>query len=98
LDLGIDLEVATLRAALDAQGSLPRDAFVSLNVSPAIAMADGVLAGALERCSRPIVIELTEHDRVDDYGALREAIGKLNHVHVSIDDARAGFADLPHVL
>jgi EAL domain-containing protein (putative c-di-GMP-specific phosphodiesterase class I) len=48
---------------------------------------------------RPVVLELTEHDRVDDYGALRDALSRLTpHVHVSIDDAGAGFASLRHVL
>jgi EAL domain-containing protein (putative c-di-GMP-specific phosphodiesterase class I) len=45
------------------------------------------------------VLELTEHDRIDDYAALRQALGRITpHVQVSIDDAGAGFASLRHVL
>jgi EAL domain-containing protein (putative c-di-GMP-specific phosphodiesterase class I) len=45
------------------------------------------------------VLELTEHDAVDDYGALRAALRDCEPaVRVSIDDAGAGFASLRHVV
>ena len=46
-----------------------------------------------------MVLELTEHDAVNDYAALREAIHGFDpRVRVSIDDAGAGFASLRHVV
>jgi EAL domain-containing protein (putative c-di-GMP-specific phosphodiesterase class I)/CheY-like chemotaxis protein len=99
LGLGLELELATITAAIAAERSLPGDGFVSLNISPAVALCGERLADALAPASRPVVLELTEHDRVDDYGALRDALSRLTpHVHVSIDDAGAGFASLRHVL
>ena len=99
LALGVDLELATLKAAVQAQADLPGDRWVSLNISPNVVMAGGLLEEVITGCDRPLVLELTEHDRVDDYPALREALAQLTpHVHVSIDDAGAGFASLRHVL
>jgi EAL domain-containing protein (putative c-di-GMP-specific phosphodiesterase class I)/DNA-binding response OmpR family regulator len=99
LALGVDLELATLKAAVEAQADLPADRWVSLNISPTVVMAGGLLEEVIGGCDRPLVLELTEHDRVDDYPALREALARLTpHVHVSIDDAGAGFASLRHVL
>lgn len=96
--LGPELELATLVAALKAQVDLPGDGFVSLNVSPTVAM-DDTLGTLLQGCERPLVLELTEHDPVEDYRALREALERLTpHVHVSVDDAGAGFASLRHVV
>ena len=64
-----------------------------------MALQGDVLAAAIEKCDRPLVLELTEHDPVEDYGALRAALSSLTPlVHVSIDDAGAGFASLRHIL
>jgi EAL domain-containing protein (putative c-di-GMP-specific phosphodiesterase class I) len=99
LDRGIELEAATLLAALDAAPALPDAAWLSVNVSPPLVMADGVLKDALRSAGRPLVLELTEHDRVEDYDALRRAIDDLGgDVRLSIDDAGSGFASLRHVL
>ena len=53
-----------------------------------------VLAGA----DRPIVLELTEHEEVVDYDALRFVLRDLQGIRLAIDDTGAGFASLRHVL
>ena len=99
LDRGVELESATLVAALHAATGLPRTCWLSVNVSPMLILADDVLAEALSTAGRPLVIELTEHDRVADYDVLRRAIAELgDHVQLSVDDAGSGFASLRHVL
>lgn len=47
-----------------------------------------------------MVIEITEHARVDDYDALRRALAEWRRggVKLAVDDAGAGFASLPHIL
>ena len=47
-----------------------------------------------------MVVEITEHARIDDYEALREALEALRDfgTRVAIDDAGAGFASLRHIL
>jgi EAL domain-containing protein (putative c-di-GMP-specific phosphodiesterase class I) len=86
-------------AALGAEPSLPRTAWLSLNVSPPLVLTPGVLEDTLQSVDRPLVLELTEHDRVEDYHALRRAIERLGeNVRLSVDDAGSGFASLRHVL
>ena len=99
VDRGVDLEVATLLAALRASGALPRRAWLSVNVSPPLILQEDVLLDAVRAAQRPLVIELTEHDPVEDYSALRLAVARLGDgVRLSVDDAGSGFASLRHVL
>lgn len=99
LGRGIDLELATLRGALSAAEHLPPEAFVSVNVSPALVMESDELAEIIRGFDREVVLELTEHERVDDYGELRAALGELGpETRLSVDDAGSGFASLRHVL
>jgi EAL domain-containing protein (putative c-di-GMP-specific phosphodiesterase class I)/CheY-like chemotaxis protein len=96
-DLGIRLELATMAAALEAAPTLPDDRFLSLNVSPTLVVESAQLEDLMASTDRELVLELTEHDRVEDYEALREALARL-HRDVSVDDAGSGFASLRHVL
>jgi len=99
LGRGVDLELATLRTALEAARGLPDDAFLSINVSPTLVMEPGALGPLVEQNSREMVLELTEHERVDDYGELRRALEQLGpDIRLSVDDAGSGFASLKHVL
>lgn len=100
LDRGIDLERATLAAAVDAASAMsPADGWVSVNVSPSLVLKAGLLGELLQDCRVPLVLELTEHDRVDDYDELSAALAELRpKVRLSVDDAGSGFASLRHVL
>jgi EAL domain-containing protein (putative c-di-GMP-specific phosphodiesterase class I)/DNA-binding NarL/FixJ family response regulator len=99
LGLGIELEIATLDAAITAATGLPADTWLSVNVSPDLVLTEGALAQAIKRADRPVILELTEHDPVDDYRALRTALDGLgSHLQLSVDDAGSGFASLRHVL
>jgi EAL domain-containing protein (putative c-di-GMP-specific phosphodiesterase class I) len=98
--LGVELESAVLRQAARAVIRLPYPTFVSVNASPRTIL-DGkllsVFAGLpLDR----LVLEVTEHDQVDDYAALRVALAPLRKegVRLAIDDAGAGYSSLRHIL
>jgi EAL domain-containing protein (putative c-di-GMP-specific phosphodiesterase class I) len=96
----LEMELACLRTAIRDLGRLPEEAYLSLNVSPALAVAPElheVLDGLpVER----LVLEMTEHARVDDYPALKAALGGFRErgVRLAIDDAGAGFASLRHIV
>jgi EAL domain-containing protein (putative c-di-GMP-specific phosphodiesterase class I) len=46
-----------------------------------------------------VVLEITEHDQVNDYPALVAAIADLgDHVTIAVDDAGSGFASLRHIV
>jgi EAL domain-containing protein (putative c-di-GMP-specific phosphodiesterase class I) len=98
LGVGIDLEVACLRAALAAGAGLPTGTWLSLNATGAM-IRSGRLRTLLRRVDRDVVVELTEHVAVDDYPALRAAVESLGpRVRLAVDDAGAGFAGLRHVV
>ena len=67
--LGLDLEAATLGAAIDNAVLLQPTAALSLNVSVGM-LLDSRLHPLLEATGdRLVMLELTEHERVDDYCA-----------------------------
>ena len=48
---------------------------------------------------QPIILELTEHARIEDYDGLRDALASYGSgVRLAIDDAGAGYASLRHIL
>ncbi len=97
--VGLELEAATLEAAFRASESLPANVLLNLNVSPALVLAGEPLGSMLRQWGWQTILELTEHVAVDDYEALRAAIGRLGPgVRLAIDDAGAGFASFRHIL
>jgi EAL domain-containing protein (putative c-di-GMP-specific phosphodiesterase class I)/CheY-like chemotaxis protein len=98
--LGLDLEVAAIRMALEALDALPSDAYLSLNLSHRAAVSPRLLDAFDGAPLRRIVVEITEHEPVDDYDELATALERLRGrgARIAIDDAGAGFASLRHTL
>jgi len=95
-----ELELAAARAALTHLNELPDEAFLSLNLSPATATSDTFLDEITGLPGHRVVMEVTEHARVDDYDALNLSLRRLRDqgVRLAIDDAGAGFASLQHIV
>lgn len=99
LGLSAELEHATLRSAVTLSRNLPDDAWVSLNVSPGSVTDRGLLAGVARDAERPVVLEVTEQDAIDDYEAVLDAVGAAGpDIRLAVDDAGAGHASLRHIL
>jgi EAL domain-containing protein (putative c-di-GMP-specific phosphodiesterase class I) len=101
LGLGVELELAVIRLAMRNQGRLPEGLYLALNVSPAL-LSDSELEELVERGEhgdRPLVVELTEHQAVEDYVQLDVALERLraHGVRVAVDDVGSGFASFRHV-
>ena len=97
--LGEEYELAAIEAALLEAPNLPDGAFLTMNVSPAVALAAGKrLRRLLAGSTRPLVLELTEHVAIDDYAKLRDAIAALGEIEIAVDDAGAGYASMRHIL
>jgi EAL domain-containing protein (putative c-di-GMP-specific phosphodiesterase class I) len=95
---GFALELCTLDAAVRSAHDLPPGAWLSLNVSPSLLIEATGLAGVLAARDRPVVLEITEHVAIDDYGAVRSAIDRLGpDVRVAVDDAGSGIANFGHL-
>jgi EAL domain-containing protein (putative c-di-GMP-specific phosphodiesterase class I) len=99
LELGLQLELAAIRQALAALPSLPETAYLSVNCSHRTA-STVELRDILTAAAPRIVVEITEHDAVDDYERLGDALSSLRArgIRIAIDDAGAGFASLRHTL
>jgi diguanylate cyclase (GGDEF)-like protein/PAS domain S-box-containing protein len=98
--LGVELELAAIRAALERLDALPAGVRLSLNVSPAALLAPELVEALADVPGARLALELTEHAPVEDYAALEAALAGLRSrgVQLMIDDAGAGFASLRHVL
>jgi EAL domain-containing protein (putative c-di-GMP-specific phosphodiesterase class I) len=97
--LGPDLEIATIGAAVAAAKGLPPGLWLDLNVSPRLIAHSERLGSVLSSADRPIVIEITEHEVIEDYGAVRDAIRALGRdVRLAVDDAGAGVANFGHII
>jgi EAL domain-containing protein (putative c-di-GMP-specific phosphodiesterase class I) len=98
--LGAEAELAAIDAALASFDDLPAEMVLAVNASPAT-----VLSGVLDEClgrvpGHRIVLELTEHDRIDDYEAVLAGLERLrgNGVRIALDDASAGYNGLQQIL
>jgi EAL domain-containing protein (putative c-di-GMP-specific phosphodiesterase class I) len=97
--IGVDLELAAVRNALAVAAQVPADHYVSINVSPETVLS-GRLAPALDAAPRvALVLEVTEHARVEDYEALRAMLAELRrYARIAIDDVGAGYSSLRHII
>ncbi len=97
--LGIDLELATLRAAIEAARDLPAGLWLDVNVSPQLLDDPATLRGILAKADRPVVLEITEHEVIADYDTFRAAVRSLGHdIRLAVDDAGAGVANFGHII
>lgn len=97
--LGVDLETATLGAALASAEALPESAWLNLNASPELILAGEPLRGLVAGSSRALVLEVTEHAPIADYPAFRAAMAALGpNVQFAVDDTGTGFASLRHIV
>jgi len=97
--LGVELELAAIRSALQRLDDFPPDVALALNVSPTTAL-DSRFSELLIDVADRVVVEITEHAQVDDYEELQRALAPLRQrgAQVAIDDVGAGFANLRHIL
>ena len=98
--LGPELELAAVDAAVRHLDRVPAHAFMSVNVSAAAAMRPElreVLAGV---SGSRLVLELTEHTRIEDYEPLLSALylHRRRGVRIAVDDTGAGYSGLQHIL
>jgi len=97
---GIDLELLAVTCALERVPEFPEGAYISVNASPATALASGLTAVLATCPGERIVLELTEHTQVGDYEKLLVALRRARGagVRIAADDTGAGYAGLQHLL
>jgi EAL domain-containing protein (putative c-di-GMP-specific phosphodiesterase class I)/CheY-like chemotaxis protein len=98
--LRIDCELAFIRSALADAGRLPAGPWLSVNLAPSLLTSrTDELASLLADVERPLVVELTENEPIEDYEVVRRALTALGGgVRLSVDDTGSGYASLRHVV
>jgi EAL domain-containing protein (putative c-di-GMP-specific phosphodiesterase class I) len=98
--LGVELEMAALRSALSQLSQLPSSLYLSLNASPDTMMSPEFRDALADAPAERVVLELTEHESVDDYELLESTVNSLRSdgVRLAVDDAGAGFSSFRHIL
>jgi EAL domain-containing protein (putative c-di-GMP-specific phosphodiesterase class I) len=98
--LGPELELLAIRTACERASGLPGGVFMAVNASPVTAERPDLLALLVGCAVDHVVLEVTEHARVEDYPRFRVAIARVRELGASlaVDDAGAGFASLRHIL
>lgn len=100
LGLEIELETSVIARALSLIPQLPDDAFVSVNISPAAVLQTKWTEMLADVDPSRLVLEITEHDAVENYAALDDALEVCRELgmRVAVDDVGAGFSSFSHVL
>ena len=100
--VGLDgaLERKAVEKGLEALQHLPAHVFVACNVS-AKTLLNSEIIDILRRYPLDrIVLEVTEHDVVNDYQGLAEALRSLREqgLRLAVDDVGAGYSSFRHIL
>ena len=98
--MGVALELAAVREALQVLPLLPADVYLAVNASPET-VADPRLADVLATAPPDrLVLELTEHVAFGDHASLVSQLAELRSagLRVAVDDTGAGFASLQNIL
>ena len=98
--LGTELEIAAIELALAQMDRLPANIYMSINASVETILyhefRESLAAAQTER----VVLEVTEHTPITDYGAFTTSISGLRSsgLRIAVDDAGAGYAGFGHLL
>ncbi|MDI9246193.1 EAL domain-containing protein [Marinobacter sp. CHS3-4] len=97
---GERLESVAIRRALGALKHLPEDCFISINASPEMVLSRVLAKLLLGTDGERVIVEVTEHARIMDYQAFRNAaqLFRAMGVRLAIDDAGSGYASFKHVM
>lgn len=100
--LGVELEVLAVQSAFADAYYFPETSYISVNTTPEM-ISNGDLVSAF--VSGPvipdrIILEMTEHIAIADYGAVTEATENLRSmgVRLAVDGAGAGYSSFRHIV
>jgi EAL domain-containing protein (putative c-di-GMP-specific phosphodiesterase class I) len=98
VDLGHSLELLALERA--AEHLAFATGYVAMNVSPATLVRPECAALLARLPMDRVLLELSEHDQVEDYAALAAVLAPLRAagLRLAVDDVGAGFSSLRHIV
>lgn len=98
--LGVELELLAIELALRDLPALPGNCYLSVNAGPHAA-ASPELPGLLRTVPLDrVVLEVTEHERIGDIGALLDRLAPLraDGLRIAVDDAGSGYSGLQQII
>jgi EAL domain-containing protein (putative c-di-GMP-specific phosphodiesterase class I) len=97
---GVELELLAITRALAELPMLPESVALSINAGPETVMAAGFHEAILGVPAHRVIVELTEHNAIDDYPGLVDSLRSLRQkgTRISIDDTGSGYSSLAHIL
>lgn len=100
LGLGVRFELAAAEAAIALLPQLPESAYLSVNLSATTLCDDRCMRVLAAAPPQRLVLELTEHDAIEDYALIVDVLRDLRRsgVRLAVDDVGAGFSSLQHIL
>jgi EAL domain-containing protein (putative c-di-GMP-specific phosphodiesterase class I) len=98
IGVGVELEIVAVRSAAAQLSDI--SGYLSINFSPSTLLDPRCLELFAELPLERIVLELSEHDRIDDYELLATVLNPLRAkgLRLAIDDVGAGFSSLRHIV
>lgn len=98
IGIGIELELLAAQCAVAQLSDF--SGYLAVNFSPESLLNSRCLEFLAELPAERIVLELSEHDPVEDYEVLAAALDPLRRkgMRLAIDDVGAGFSSLRHIL
>jgi EAL domain-containing protein (putative c-di-GMP-specific phosphodiesterase class I) len=98
IGIGVELELLAVRCAAAYVADIT--GYLAVNFSPQTLLDQRCLDLLRELPPERIVVELSEHDRVQDYESLFTVLEPLraHGLRLAIDDVGAGFSSLRHIL
>jgi EAL domain-containing protein (putative c-di-GMP-specific phosphodiesterase class I) len=99
-DFGVELEMLAVTLALAELPMLPDGVALSINAGPETVMAPEFNEAILGIAAGKVIVELTEHNAIDDYPSLIDSLQTLRRrgIRISIDDTGSGYSSLAHIL
>jgi EAL domain-containing protein (putative c-di-GMP-specific phosphodiesterase class I) len=94
------LETAVVKSAISHLPRLQEGRYLSVNISATTVADPEFQATILSARPEQIVLELTEHDAIENYQHLIEALAPLRAagVRLAVDDVGSGYASFQHIL
>jgi EAL domain-containing protein (putative c-di-GMP-specific phosphodiesterase class I) len=97
---GVELELMAVTRALAWLPGLAASVTLAINAGPQTVMAPAFHEAVLGAPAHRVIVEVTEHDAIDDYPGLLGALRDLRQegTRISIDDTGSGYSSLSHIL
>ncbi|MBJ7550600.1 EAL domain-containing protein [Marinomonas ostreistagni] len=98
--LTYELECVTGRKAFEMLEFVNSDQYLGINVSPETIMRCSSIVSMFGDHAERLVLEITEHEHIDDYVEVSNALQPLRELglQIAVDDAGSGYASFRHIL